>query len=236
MNNIRTVAAIVAAALILGLVSSAASLSLSTAQAKPNPTHVEKYMTSGKMAFANWFSEDNETITNGYVALVDSAKTAEGTPESFVDVSIQQYKLVEHCKVINGQEICNYEYADVIAFFGSAEVGKSDFKISSNVRSASLNNVKVTGYDYFSGKEMTITVDATWTDAGSPVKQRNSYSETTDNYKLFFKGMLSGRAADASIEISGDINVSNGDNPDYTDAFIAKAKNSAFYRIYEEPI
>lgn len=236
MKNIRTLALVVAAGVILGVLSSTSSLSLTPAQAKPSSTHVEKYMTSGKLAVAQWFSADGDIFTNGYINLVDIAKASDGSVESFVDVFIEEYKLVEHCDEVNGEEVCYYDYEDVLAFFGSAVLDKSDFKISNNLRSASLESVEVTGYDYISGAEMTITVDAAWTDGGANIKQRNSFSETTEDYKVFFKGLFTGRAADASIEISGDIKSSSGDNPDYSDAFIAKAKNMAIYKIYEEPI
>jgi len=235
MNNVKTVAVIVAAGIILGLVSSVSSLALAPAQAKPNTTHVEKYMTSGKIASAHWFTEDGDTFTQGIVNLIVAAKTPEGTSESFVDVNIEQYKLEEYCEILNGEEYCDYEYTPVMTFFGYAELDRSDFNISSNLRSASLDSVEVTGFDYVNGEEKTITVDATWSDEGSPIKQRNSYSETNEYYKIFFKGMISGRTADASIEITGDINTSSGDS-DFSDAFIVKAKEVVLYKIYEEPI
>jgi hypothetical protein len=235
MKNATITALILAVGIGLGIFTSAV-LASSPVDAKPSPIHVEKYVTSGKLAIAQWASEDDQTYTQGYVNLIDIAKDSSGNLVSFVDVVIQQYRLVEHCQLINGEQYCNYDYEDLLGFYGSAELDKSDFTISNNVRTASLENVEITGIDYYSGKEMTITVDGTWTDSGGPIKIKRTYSESNEYYKLFFKGMFKGTEAEASIKISGDIDASSSDGSDYSEAFIAKAKNSALYKINDAPI
>ncbi|MCI0563557.1 MAG: hypothetical protein MN733_34210 [Nitrososphaera sp.] len=241
MNNTRkTISIALAAALVLSIASTLA-LSLTPAQANKNISQgndsVLKYRTSGKIASGQWFAEDeaDNTFTEVYLFMIDSATNVNGGyPESFMDMVIYQYQLTETCEDYYGEEYCYYDYVPLLEFYGFAELNKSDFAISNNLRSASITGLEVTGYDYISGEEKTINVDAEWTSSGGMLKEKSSYSQTNEFFKISLKGMGAGRDADASVDISGDIDVNLDQNSNYG-ALLAKFRQAVLYKIIEQP-
>ena len=241
-NNTRlTLSIAIGAGLVLSVASMLAVFSPMSAEAKNNvgqgTDQVEKFRISGKVADAHWYVEDEEeeTFTDVSIYLIDSAQNVyEDYPESFLEVFISQYKITETCVIYDGEEYCYYDYEPVVQFFGYAELKKSDFAISNNIRSASVTDVQVTGYEYVSGDEKTIIVDAKWIGEGSTLKVKSSYSETNEFYKVSFKGMGVGKDATASADISGDIDISL-DQISYSDASILKFRQGYMFRIIEEP-
>jgi hypothetical protein len=234
-----------AAGLVLALLTMSQILSPTTALAKVNTSqqqsdHVQKFNISGKIADAHWFieNEGEQTFTDVYISLVDAASKQDDLYTiSTLDVFISQYKLIEECVTYpDGSEECYYDYQPVMEFFGYDELQDSDYKISNNVRSASVNGVELTGYDYFSGQEKTIIVDATWTAEGSLVKIKRAFSETDEGYKLTYKFMGTGRDAEASAQISGDIDLvlDEGTYQD-ADASILKAREGNMVKILGAP-
>ena len=204
-----------------------------TALARPADAHkVEKFRVTNTLAEAQWDIEDEEEemFTRAAIYLVDSAsKGGYGYPESSLSVFIVQYRLVEECEDEDEEE-CDYDYEPVTYFGGYTGLDKSDFKISSNLRSAVVKNVQVTGYDYLTGDEKTITVDATWTGQGNTFKNKHSFTESNEYYRLTFKASGTGRDAQATAQITGDINLTlNADG--YQDALLFKAKEGSMYRI-----
>ena len=241
-NNIRLMmSGAVAAGLVLSLVLMFSVFSPTTVLAKDNAGHgsdqLQKFKISGKVAQAAWSIDDEETETYTDVAmfLVDSQKNVlSGYPQSSLDIIISQYKLVEVCEVYDGEKYCYYDYEPIMEFYGFTEPSESHYAISNNLRSASLDHVSVTGYDYVSGDEKTITIDALWSGEGNQIKIKQSYSETNEFYKISFNGMGTGRDATASADISGDLDISL-DPDSNSDSSLLKFREAYKLRIIEEP-
>jgi hypothetical protein len=208
-------------------------LSPATAASKPGSgQHIQKLTATGKVAEASWFLEDREklTLTEVYLTLTDLDQEANpGNPEAFIDLIIIQAKLVEVCDEYAGEGYCYYEYLPAKEFYGYAELEDSDLKISNNVRTASIAGLEVPGMDYFSGKEKTVIVDATWKADGALTKIKQSIAESDDGYKLTYKFSGIGRDAIANLQIGGDIKLTLGQSPN-SDASILKAKEGYMIR------
>ncbi len=224
--------------------SSFALLSLTPAQAnsKSSKVHqdndrVTKYSVTGKTAFSVWSKESgDEVYTDVFVYLFDSASRGQDSYQlSVLNIGISQYRLIEECDVYNGSEECYYDYEPLLAFYGYAELDDSDFAISNGLRSASVNGVELTGLDYVSQEEKTITVDATWTGEGSIFKEKNSYHQSNPFFKYSFKGMGSSRDAVATIDIGGDLDISLNENAEYNDALIGKFREATIIVIKDDP-
>ena len=226
------VSAVVAASLVLS-VGLLPLFSPATAASKPAAAQqVQKLAASGKLAEASWFLEDHEklTLTEVYMTLTDLDPEANpGSPEAFIDLIIIQAKLVEVCEEYAGEGYCYYEYLPAMEFYGYAELEESDFKISNNVRTASISGLELSGTDYFSGEEKTIIVDATWKADSALTKIKQSIAESDDGYKLTYKLSGIGRDAIANLQIGGDIQMTLGPSS-YSDASILKAKQGYMIR------
>lgn len=228
---------IVTVAVAISLVLSVASLfplfSPATAVSKPGATQqVQKLAATGKLAEASWFLEDQEklTLTEVYLTLTDLDQEANpGSPEAFIDLIVIQAKLVEVCEENAGEKYCYYEYLPAMEYYGYAEIKDSDFKISNNVRTASIPGLEVSGTDYFSGEEKTIIVDATWKADSALTKIKQSIAKSDDGSKLTYKLSGMGRDAIANLQIGGDIEMALGPSPN-ADASILKAKEGYMIR------
>jgi hypothetical protein len=232
-SRFKILASVVVAASLVLSVSLLPLFSPATAASKPDAAQqVQKLAASGKLAEASWFLEDQEklTLTEVYLTLTDLDQEANpGTPEAFIDLIIIQAQLVEVCEEYAGEEYCYYEYLPSMEFYGYAELEDSDFKISNNVRTASIAGSEVSGTDYFSGEEKTIIVDATWKADSALTKIKQSIAESDDGYKLTYKLSGIGRDAIANLQIGGDIEMTLGPSP-YSDASILKAKQGYMIR------
>jgi len=226
------VSVIVATGLVLSI-SLSPLLSPATAASKPDAARqVQKLAASGKVAEASWFLEDDKklTLTEVYLTLTDLDQEANpGSPEAFIDLIVIQAKLVKVCDEYAGEGYCYYEYLPSMEFYGYAELEDSDFKISNNVRTASIAGLEVPGIDYFTGKEKTVIVDATWKADGALTKIKQSIAESDDGYKLTYKLSGIGRDAIANLKICGDIDMTLGQSPN-SDASILKAKEGYMIR------
>ena len=226
------VSVVVATSLVLSI-SLLPLFSPATAASKPGAARqVQKFTASGKLAEASWFLEDREklTLTEVYLTLTDLDQEANpDNPEAFIDLIVIQAKLVKVCEEYAGEGYCYYEYLPAMTFYGYAELEDSDFKISNNVRTASIAGLEVPGIDYFSGKEKTVIVDATWKADGALTKIKQSIAESDDGYKLTYKLSGLGRDAIANLQIGGDIKLTLGQSPN-SDASILKAKEGYMIR------
>jgi hypothetical protein len=173
-NKVKSVVfVILVAGLLMSFLTVAPTMIQNTAMAIVNSVqdqsgHVEKFRIAGKVASAQWYSENSDTYSEVSVYLVD----ADSKPEEYysnptVIVQVWEYELIEDCIVYPDGEQCHYVYEFVTDFFGFAEPKRSDFSISGSLRTASIDAVEVTGYDYVTGDEMTITLDASWIASGS---------------------------------------------------------------------
>ena len=232
--------------LLLSLFAVLPSTSTALAQIGPYPNpdydRVEKYRLSGISARADWFIEDEEeeSFTEVSVYLVDSALSGdERYAHSLLYVSIQQYTLVEdecYWDQEEEEEYCDYDFDRTIGFDGFAELDKSDFKISNNLRSALVRPVEVEGYDWVSDNEMTILVSAEWMGQGSKFKDTQMYSQTNEFYKAVAKVSGTARDALAKAQITGDgIDLSVGYNEEYHYASLMKSREGYMFRILSEP-
>jgi hypothetical protein len=237
-NRIRSVISVVlAAGLVMSLLTLIPILTPDIALAKLSTSqdqtgHVEKSRIAGKVANAQWYSEDKDVYSEGFIYLIDAESKPEGYyTDPIVVVQVWQYKLTEECVVYPDGEVCFYDYEVMADFYGYAEPQKSDFSISGNLRSASIEGVEVTGYDYVSGSEKTITLDASWTASGSLYRQKLSDTQYDEDYVYSFKAMGVGRDATVTAEISGDIDLTL-DESEYLDssATILKAKQAYMIR------
>ncbi|MGH9992172.1 MAG: hypothetical protein ACREAZ_05940 [Nitrososphaera sp.] len=240
----RIMGILIAAGLLLSAVSTYVLLSMEPAQANSkyakvhqDSNHVTKYVATSKAAFAAWSEEDeNEVYTDVFVSLFDSATLGNDSyPNSYLDIFISQYRLVEVCDVYYGEEYCYYNYEPLLEFYGFAQLDSSDFAISNSLRSASVSDVEVTGFDYISYDKKTITVAVTWTGKGIIFKEKFGSHISTPFVMFSFKGMGSVRDASSSVDIGGDLEISLDQNSEYNDASISKFKQATMEIIKKGP-
>jgi hypothetical protein len=197
---------------------------------------VERYSISGKSAQAWWSMETEEEIySDVFLAIADSAsKGDEKYTESYLFIAITQYKQVEVCDLYYGEEYCYYDHDWLMEFFGSTELDKSAFVISNNLRSASVQDLELIGYDYTSQNEMTIFIDADWTGVGETTRSRDFYNDNWESFKFTFKSMGVSRDADATVNITGDIEIL-ADNSVDEEANLSKIREGTILRFTGKP-
>ena len=231
----------VAAGLLLSLLAIVPTLPSTSAATKTSAAqqvqsdHIEKFRISGKIAQAGWYIENGDgTITEAFISLVDAAtKTEDFPPYKFLDVVIFQYEFVEECITYpDGSEVCYYDYVPIMDFYGFAELDGSEVDISNNLRSASADAIQVTGYDYVSGEEKTISVSASWVTDGSLLKIKRIFSQTDEDFKFTVKTMGTGREGTATAQISGDIDLTVDEGSAlYEDASVLRIREGQMVRI-----
>jgi hypothetical protein len=206
------------------------------ADTNQSSNRVERFSISGKSAQAIWSMEnEDESHTDVFIAIVDSASKAdEQFTESYLFITITEYELVEVCEQYYGQEYCYYDYDWLMEFFGYTALDKAAFEISDSLRSASVQDLELGGFDYVSQNEMTITIDADWTGVGDTTRTRDFYSDSGESFKFTFKSMGVSRDADATLNITGDIEIST-DNSIDAEASLSKIREGTLLRFTGKP-
>ena len=241
-TKVRLMASIaIAAGLMLILAIAYPALLPAAALAKAGANHtsqrVEKFSISGESAFALWTLEDeeDEEYTEVFVSLLDRAiRDQEQSTSSFVDVAIYQYKFIEECDQYGDEEYCYYYAEYSTEFFGFAELEKSAFKIANNLNSATAQDIEILGFDYASQEEMTIVLDAEWTGIGPLTKTKESFTEFDEFFKYTVRFSGASRDADATAQISGDIEMTLNDTFE-EEARLASIKEGTMIRFFGKP-
>jgi hypothetical protein len=198
-----------------------------TAEAAPagSTTHVS---FKGKAVEANWYSEEDEVYTEAALFATESAykQKSDKYGESVAYIIINQYKEGEEiCEIVDEEEYCWTESIPILAFDGYTTLAPEAFIVSgATLRSASLNT-QMTGYDYASDSEKTITINAVWSGLDGLFSGNSNYRFRSDDYRYSAHFHGSNRAADASAAISGDINMildSPPLNEEYASLYFAK--------------
>ena len=230
------VSTVVIAGLVLSLATILPFTTAMTAQAKPDPVTsaglVEKFRIAGKIADAHWYTEDleNKIFTDVFLFVVEiDPKSNLPFTETFLDLIIFQYRLVETCEEFDGQVICYYDFEPLTDFYGSAVLDASEYSITNNFRSASVSGVEVSGIDFVSEEEKTVIVDASWIGDGGLIKIKQSSSEAQEDYRITYKANGLGRDATATADFSGDIELSL-DESTYSDATVMRVREGFMIR------
>jgi hypothetical protein len=210
---------------------------LAKAGANQASQRVEKFSISGESAFALWTLEDeeDEEYTEVFVSLLDRAiRDQEQSTSSFVDIAIYQYKFIEECDQYGDEEYCYYYPEYSTEFFGFAELEKSAFKIANNLNSATAQDIEIVGFDYASQEEMTIVLDAEWTGIGPLTRTKESFTDFDEFFKYTVRFSGASRNADATAQISGDIEMTLNDTFE-GEARLASIKEGTMIRFFGKP-
>jgi len=194
-----------------------------------------KYRLSGRGAVSDWYTLDRdglETYVQIYAAEAVSREGSNKQASSLAYVSISQYQVEENCEEFGGEKYCFYDYTPVLGFLGFGEVANSELEVARSLRSASLNT-EVQGFDYVTGQEMTITVDADWTGYGETYKGKERYASSNQYYRISEHSIGFSKDAYASADISGDIELNLGEG-EYNQASVFKS-NVGFMEVIKGP-
>jgi len=194
-----------------------------------------KYRHSGRGAVSDWYTLDRdglETYVQIYAAEAVSREGSNKQASSLAYVSISQYQVEENCEEFGGEKYCFYDYTPVLGFLGFGEVANSELEVARSLRSASLNT-EVQGFDYVTGQEMTITVDADWTGYGETYKGKERYASSNQYYRISEHSIGFSKDAYASADISGDIELNLGEG-EYNQASVFKS-NVGFMEVIKGP-
>ena len=119
----------------------------------------------------------------------------------------------------------------VLEFSGYAELDGNDYRISKSLRTATIQGLQIEGYDGISDEEMTINLDGKWTSSEGLVKVRQTFEQSGDGYKYVARLSGTQRAAEATLDISGDIDISLNGDSDYASAALTKVKQGLMIRV-----
>ena len=167
----------------------------------------------GKSAEAYWYSYDEPKdgiYTDAGLFATDFAykQKSEKYEESVVYIFINQYKEGEEvCEIIDGEEYCYVEYIPILAFGGYTTLTPDAFSVTGGtLRSATLN-AEITGYDYATDTEKTITINALWSGTGDLSSGKSSERFRSDGFHYASSSTGISRGADVSATIGGDISL-----------------------------
>jgi hypothetical protein len=252
MSNKRNIA--ITAITLAVLVTTMLSVQSFNALASPSDSTAapdqERYFAkmSGKNAWANWYSEDEETgiFTDAYIEVSDRSvrNSIDSSPRALAEMSVNQYRLQELCQEDEyGEEYCYYDYVLLYSFFGYKDLSKSDFNIATNLASARLNT-EIIGYAYYCEDDeeegeycpeqdpISISVNAEWTGFGETYKGRDRYSYSNDLERVTEYSTGFFKQATSQADIVGDnVELHFDENSDYGDAHISKTRSGYFERI-----
>lgn len=123
-----------------------------------------------------------------------------------IDVEIYQDKAQEFCEEgEDGEYYCYYIYEPILQFSGWMQLDRPSFKIADSLQSASLSNVALTGFDYVSGEDKTIILNGNWLATGAATTGTERYYSSYPGERYSERTTGTSRPAQASVEISGDI-------------------------------
>lgn len=187
---------------------------------------------SGKSASAEWWITDEENSTETFVGIEMSSsmrhQQSDSTRRAGIDVQIYQDKVEEFCEEgEDGEYYCYYMYEPILQFSGWMQLDRSSFRIADSLQSTSLSNVVLTGFDYISGEDMAITVNGNWIATGEATSGTERYYSSYPGEKYSERSTGISRPAEASIEISGDIELDLDSSTDENEARIGKYRNGS---------
>lgn len=162
---------------------------------------------SAKRAFAEVGRVDEKTgiHTDVLIEAGDSYRHGQdGDSYSFAFVQISRYTLGEQCEDYDGQTICDYVQSPILVIYGETELQDSDFRASNSLRTASLVT-QLTGFDYVSGEEKIVSIDAKWTGVGDVFRGRDRIVEDNNFYRYTENSMGASRDANVLINVTGDV-------------------------------
>jgi hypothetical protein len=182
----------------------------------------------GNSAYASMSSQSLDGVnTDVYVFATDTAsRQNSGTfDQSQAYFYIYQYKLGDQiCQVSDGQEYCYNQTIPIVSFNGYApSLDANSFQMK-KLNTASLQTT-MTGFDWVSNSEKTITINATWTGVGSTSSGNYVTTYRSGNYLFHSQYVGSSRQGDITIGISGDVKTnidSNSANYKYVELDNAK--------------
>lgn len=193
------------------IAASAASGSATTQDQEKNNERLNIHFSfKGKSAEAYWYSEENELYTEAILFATDSAykQKSDRYEESVMYLAIYQYKEGEEiCKIYEGKEYCDVEYIPILAFEGYGILTPEAFAVQGARLSSATLNTEITGYDYVSDSEKTITIDADWSGTDSMTSGKNTYRVRSDDYRYSVHYSGFNRAADPIASLTGDIDM-----------------------------
>lgn len=193
------------------IAASASSVSATTQNQEKNNERLNTHFSfKGKSAEAYWYSEENEIYSEAMLFATDSAykQKSDRNEESVMYLAIYQYKEGEEiCEIYEDEEYCDVEYIPILAFEGYAILTPNAFALKGAGLSSATLNSEITGYDYVSDSEKTITIDADWSGTGSMTTGKNTYKVRSDDYRYSTHYTGSNRAADPIASLTGDINM-----------------------------
>lgn len=168
----------------------------------------------GQSADASWYFEQDEVYTNVYVFATDSAsrQKSDTFTESVTYVGISQYKLGDEvCYEYEEEKYCWNEYVPVQEYFGYGTITSENFQTQGRLDGATLN-AKLTGYNYLTDSDHTISIDIEWTGEGEYSSGKNSYHYRSGDYSYHGNYVSFNRQAIATGVISGDITMELGNS------------------------
>jgi hypothetical protein len=132
---------------------------------------------------------------NAYAAF--DSYSPDGCIETFVVVSATQNNTVKEASVIVGQHD-NCTFTDLVYAYGSTS--NVIFQIKSNLSSASLS-ATVPLVDYVSGNTFNVTVNTSWSGAGSATRVNSTSTYHTKNYTAtsHFNGIFADARASGTV-------------------------------------
>jgi hypothetical protein len=235
----------IALAIVVGAATyfSAQATAAYAATSKASSTNQFRYSekVSGKGAWADWHTEDEETgiLTDAYLFLSDRSVRSDsnGQVRSVLEAAVYQYRTELVCTIDEetGEEYCYDDYIPTYEFYGCKELDKSEFSISSNLATALVNTVISSPCNYDPGYEVeehTITVNATWTGFGETYKGRDRYISSNNEGRTTEYSIGSFKQANAKASFVGDgLSLSLDQNSGFGDGHINKFQNGFFERI-----
>ena len=178
-----------------------------------NPPGTVHVSFKGKSAEAYWYTYDKPEdgiYTEAGLFATDSAykQKSQRYDESVAFIFIYQYKEgKEICETVDGEQYCWVEYIPILSFEGYTTLRPDAFSVTGGtLRSATLNT-EITGYDYSTDTEKTITINALWsgTEGLSSGKSNERFRSDGFHYTSHSTGIS--RGADVSATIGGDISL-----------------------------
>ena len=176
----------------------------------PHNVHVS---FKGKSAEAYWYTYDEPEdgiYTDAGLFATDFAykEKSEKYEESVVYIFINQYKEGEEvCETIDGEEYCWVEYIPILSFGGYTTLTPDAFSITGGILRSATLNTEITGYDYATDTEKTITINALWSGTDGLFSGKSNERFRSDGFQYSSHSTGISRGADVSATISGDISL-----------------------------
>jgi hypothetical protein len=217
------VSSLALAVLMIGAFAVVATSMFSFQSASAATSTTIKY--KGNSANAYWSNESNGVYTDVYLFATDyryQQKSSAGG-DSVAYMYIYQYTVNEVCEKYRGQTYCWYDYVPTLAFDGYVSGLDAQAFQATRLDKATLNT-QITGYDWVSGTEKTITANVAWSGIGDTSSGNYLYNYRSGDYTVHSQGTGSWRQADVTASIGGDITV-DVDSFAYKYAYLENARS-----------